>query len=125
MSRTRWLVCALCGKADKTTPGHVGTSVAMRCNCESDSPDQRYWNSAATRCRDCCVTGHHTRWREPIAAGDRQLHDVLRELELTTRTAEHGRKDLLDGRRVVFTGTADDVWKWLRATKRVAAEVAS
>lgn len=48
------------------------------------------------------------------------LNDVLRLLQLTTMPARQYRKHILDASgKLLFTGTADDVWQWLRATGRV------
>lgn len=62
----KWLRCSECGALDiSTKAGHVGTFASMRCPDCSDSPDVR---AAATKCRNCCPTGHGTRWNEPERA---------------------------------------------------------
>ena len=68
MSNTRYLRCAKCGcnatphKWDSKTPkllAEVGTSTTMCCAdcCTPSDPH-------ATMCRDCCPTGHGTRFQE-------------------------------------------------------------
>lgn len=49
------------------------------------------------------------------------LNDVLRVLGLHTEPAGHSRKHVLDSEgNVLTTGTASDVWRWLRETGRWA-----
>lgn len=60
-ARRRWLVCERCGVTDKTRPGHVGTSVAMRDCTECAGPDRH-----VTLCRACCPTGHGTRFPDEL-----------------------------------------------------------
>ncbi len=68
MAKTIWLFCSKCKsyatprKWNLKTPdisAEVGTSDTMSCK-DCSCPD----NSKATMCRDCCPTGHGTRWIE-------------------------------------------------------------
>lgn len=57
----KYLTCSVCGKTDspdKTRP-NVGTSVRMYCQ-DCCAPQSHL----ATKCRDCCSTGHGTRQTE-------------------------------------------------------------
>jgi len=53
------------------------------------------------------------------ATDDRSLNQILSDLGYTTRRADGlYRKDILKDGAVVMTGTAGDVWAWLRTTKQ-------
>jgi len=56
--------CRKCGKVDKpnrtSMPHNVGTSTKMVCRDCSDFPG----DGRAKLCRDCCPTGHGTRFQE-------------------------------------------------------------
>lgn len=48
------------------------------------------------------------------------LTQTLAFLNLSSRAgAIPGQRDVLDGRKVLFTGTAMEVWRWLQATGRI------
>lgn len=70
MVSTRWVVCRCCGRTDDryqdpiTMRVNTGTAVTMRCEDCAGS------DGRATLCRDCCPTGHGTRY-EPLKIGDR------------------------------------------------------
>lgn len=56
----------------------------------------------------------------PQVAGTRSLNEVLASLGFTTRPAAGiYQKDILKGGVVKFSGDADAVWKWLRASGQV------
>lgn len=62
--------------------------------------------------------------RKPLDVGNMPLNRVLGVLGLTHRSSEQPngltQHDILDAdERVVFTGSADDTWKWLRRTKQI------
>lgn len=61
-----WLKCEKCGKVDKTdetvTPHHIGTRESMGCRHCSNGKVNAYGNPVASMCRDCCPTGHGTRF---------------------------------------------------------------
>ena len=61
-----WLVCSVCGKTDKTdttvVPHHIGTKVVMGCPDCSQGKTNDYGKPVASMCRDCCPTGHGTRF---------------------------------------------------------------
>ena len=61
----RPLTCETCGRRDVSEPGHVGTDVKMRCPdcCNATDPHAR-------KCRNCCPTGHGTKW--PALENDNQ-----------------------------------------------------
>lgn len=62
----KYLTCSKCGKVakpDKTRiPHEVGTSVKMCCPDCAGEIDNGYGHKLASMCRDCCPTGHRTRW---------------------------------------------------------------
>jgi len=51
------------------------------------------------------------------------LNTVLRKLGYTTNKVGHYRKNILKDGKVVFTGTANDVWHWLLDPKEKTREV--
>lgn len=62
--------------------------------------------------------------RKPLDVGNMPLNRVLGVFGLVNKpsTQPNGliKHDILDTENsVVFTGNADDTWKWLRATKRI------
>lgn len=61
-----WLRCAKCGKIDKTDksviPHHIGTKTIMGCKDCSYGKLNSYGHPIASMCRDCCPTGHGTRY---------------------------------------------------------------
>lgn len=61
---------------------------------------------------------------KPLDVGEMPLNRVLGVLGLTHRPENQPfglySHDIVDtAERVVFTGNADDTWKWLRETKRI------
>lgn len=61
---------------------------------------------------------------KPLDVGNMPLNRVLGVLGLRHRSAQQpnglNRSDIVDtAERVVFTGNADDTWKWLRETRRI------
>lgn len=61
---------------------------------------------------------------KPLDVGNMPLNRVLGVLGFTHKSSEQSnglyQHDIVDvNDRVVFTGSADDTWKWLRATRRI------
>jgi hypothetical protein len=55
-------------------------------------------------------------------AGQRSLNAMLKLLGYTTKPAAFkGCKDVFHDGRLVYMGTADDVWKWLKRTKQISS----
>lgn len=50
--------------------------------------------------------------------GEPSLHDVLESLGMDTRPGRFGRKDIIKGDEVLFTGHAHEVWEWLQETSQ-------
>jgi len=71
MAKVKFLICSKCKqKAETKTnviPHIIGTSIKMHCSdCDGlehpiDMP--RYQGGLATMCRECCPTGHGTKWQ--------------------------------------------------------------
>lgn len=58
----RFLKCGKCGKTDRTGPGHIGTQVMMVCPDCTQGAVNDHGKPLAGLCRDCCPTGHATRF---------------------------------------------------------------
>lgn len=123
--KKKYVVCSVCRKTDTSERGHVGTATVMRCtDCAGE-------DGRATRCRDCCVTGHHTRYDEPREVFNDTLLDevfpILREginIQRGDRPDHKHIKHIVYGllaqsRREIFVGTTEQVWLWLCTTGRV------
>jgi hypothetical protein len=75
-----WVVCEKCGEKDITKPGHTGTKAEMHCK-ECAGPA-----GTANKCRNCCPTGHGTRFETEASFDETilKLCSGLRDKGLTT-----------------------------------------
>jgi hypothetical protein len=64
MIKSKWLVCSKCGKTDKTDKNYIGTKDIMGCPDCSNGKVNTYGRPVASMCRDCCPTGHRTKFSE-------------------------------------------------------------
>lgn len=136
--RVAYVLCELCGKTDASDRKlhHVGTQATLRCDhcggfeelanlttagvAAKRALGTRTVPAPARRCRDCCPTGHHTRYNAAIAPGEMSLTETLAKLGFTHRhCGPMYQHEILDGARVVFVGAAHSTWDWLRETSRI------